>query len=340
MRTALITTTVNVPTVLALYRKLGPDVRFFVALDKNTPEAAVNFCQYDIPNCEVLYIQDQQKWRCSELLAWNNDSRRNIALLEAVRWGADIIVSIDDDMIPVDIDFFERIEMTLSEPYSGLQYGAPDTWCDVGILTDQQAPQRGLPAGPYAPINRCFSFTTDAAIGAMQGIILGVPDTDAATTMQYKPFVRSATDILRSGFVINPQAKAVFNSQITAFRRELAPCFAQFYKWQSRNTDIFASLVMRRVMRERGLYTYFGPPAGFHNRSERDPRKDLEAEAWGMDNIVAFERCLNETDLHAGDSVAAHTGYLYDAVAGQTGIVSVDMLGAVFAFLDDMRTVL
>ena len=59
-----------------------------------------------------------------------------------------------------------------------------------------------------------------------------------------------------------------------------------------------------------------------------------------MDNIVAFERCLNETDLHAGDSVAAHTGYLYDAVAGQTGIVSVDMLGAVFAFLDDMRTVL
>ena len=59
-----------------------------------------------------------------------------------------------------------------------------------------------------------------------------------------------------------------------------------------------------------------------------------------MANVVAFENCLNETELHPGASVAAHTAYLYDAVAGKTGIVPVDMLGAVFAFLDDMRLVL
>ena len=338
MKTALITTTVNVPTVLALYRKLGPDVRFFVAIDKNTPEDAINFCQYDIPNCEVLFIQDQQKWKSSESFGWYNDSRRNFALLAAVEWGADVIVSADDDMIPTDIDFFERIEMTLSEPFSGLQLGAPGGWFDAGQFTVPVAPQRGLPEHRWS--GHSYGHVADAKIGAMQGIILGVPDTDANTTIAKSPFVHSATDILRNGFVVDPGAKAVFNSQITAFRRELAPCFAQFYKWQSRNTDIFASLVMRRVMRERGLHTYFGPPTGFHNRSERDPRKDLEAEKWGMANIVAFENCLNETELHAGDSVAAHTAYLYDAVAGQTGIVSVDMLGAVFAFLDDMESVL
>ena len=32
MKTALITTTINVPRVLELYCKLDPDVRFFVAL--------------------------------------------------------------------------------------------------------------------------------------------------------------------------------------------------------------------------------------------------------------------------------------------------------------------
>lgn len=337
MKTALITTTINIPTVLALYRKLGPEVRFFVALDKNTPEAAVNFCQHDIPNCEVGFIQDQHKRQCSEMLGWNNDSRRNLALLAAVEWGADIFVSIDDDMIPTDIDFFERIEMTLSEPFFGLQLGTDRGWFDAGQFTFPAARQRGL---PHYPTRNTPSHVMDAQIGAMQGIILGVPDTDAGTTLRTKPFIISATDILRNGFVVDPRAKAVFNSQLTAFRRELAPCFAQFYKWQGRNTDIFASLVMRRVMRERGLYTYFGPPTGFHNRSERDPRKDMEAEKWGMANVVAFENCLNETELHAGDSVAAHTGYLYDAVAGKTGIVPVDMLGAVFAFLDDMRTVL
>ncbi|MFA5897689.1 MAG: hypothetical protein WC829_01120 [Hyphomicrobium sp.] len=339
MKTALITTTINVPTVLALYRKLGPDVKFFVAADEKTPLAAYEFCA-DIPNCEI-YSPDRQRdlgYACSELLGWNNDSRRDIALLEAVKHGAEIVVSVDDDMIPTDIDFFERVEMTLSEPYSGLQLGAPGGWFDAGQFTVPIASQRGLPEQYWS--GRSYGHVVDAQIGAMQGIILGIPDTGASTTMRAHPFVKSATDILRNGFVVDPLAKSVFNSQITAFRRELAPCFAQFYKWQSRNTDIFASLVMRRVMRERGLCTYFGPPTGFHNRSARDPVKDMEAEKWGMVNVVAFENCLNDTELHPGDSVAAHTAYLYDAVAGKTGIVSVDMLGAVFAFLDDMRAVL
>lgn len=340
MKTALITTTINVPTVLALYRKLGPDVMFFITGDRKTPDKEVAEFLHDIPNHAYYGIDWQHKlgYKCSQLIGENNDSRRNIALLEAVKWGADVIVSADDDMIPLGLDFFERFEIMLSEPYSGLQYGVPEHWCDVGKQTFNSAPQRGLPLG-VATVNN-FSFVDDVQIGAMQGIILGTPDTDAQTTMSWRPFVHSATDILRNGFVIHPQAKLVFNSQITAFRRELAPCFAQFYKWQGRNTDIFASLIMRRVMRERGLHTYFGPPFGFHNRSPRDPRLDLVAETFGTENVVAFSKCLDATELHPGDSVSAHTAYLYDAVAGQTGIVSVEMLGAVFAFLDDMGAVL
>jgi hypothetical protein len=338
MKTALITTTINVPKVLALYRKLGPDVQFFVAADEKTPREAYEFCAA-VPNCEI-YSPDRQRdfgYACSELIGWNTDSRRNIALLKAVKWGADVIMSVDDDMIPTDIDFFERIEMTLSEPFSGLQLGSSAGWFDAGQFTVPPARQRGL---PYCPTTNGYAHVMDAQVGAMQGIILGVPDTNAHTTLHEKPFIESATDILRNGFVVDPLAKSVFNSQITAFRRELAPCFAQFYKWQGRNTDIFASLIMRRVMRERGLYTYFGPPTGFHNRSPRDPVKDIVAESWGMQHIAAFQQCLDDTELHAGDSIAAHTAYLYDAVAGKTGIVPVDMLGAVFAFLDDMRAVL
>ncbi len=339
MRTALITTTINVPKVLALYRKLGPDVRMFVAADRKTPREAQDFCA-DLGGCTYLSPEMQQSfgYSCSELIDWNNDSRRNIALLEAVKWGAEIIVSIDDDMIPLGLDFFECFEIMLSEPYSGLQYGVSDHWCDVGKQTFNSAPQRGLPLG-VAMVNE-FSFVDNVQIGAMQGIILGTPDTDAATTMARHPFVHSVTDILRNGFVIHPQAKAVFNSQICAFRRKLAPCFAQFYRAQGRNTDIFSSLVMRRVMRDRELHTYFGLPAGFHNRSPRDPRLDMAAEQWGTENVVAFSKCLDETELHPGESVSAHTAYLYDAVAGKTGIVSVDMRGAVFAFLEDMGDVL
>lgn len=337
MKTALITTTVNVPKVLALYRKLGPDVKFFVAIDQNTPEDAINFCRYDIPDCQVLFIQDQQKWKCSELIGWNNDSRRNLALLEAVAWGAEVIVSIDDDMVCLGLDFFERFEIMLSEPYSGLQLGEPNEWCDAGKFTLPSAAQRGLPLGK-ATVNS-FSFVDDVQIGAMQGIILGTPDTDAGTTMALRPFVHSATDILRNGFVIDPLAKSVFNSQITAFRRELAPCFAQFYKWQGRNTDIFASLIMRRVMRERGLYTYFGLPMGFHNRSERDPKKDLESEKWGVENVEKFSNLLDAIVL-IGRSPLEDTRTIYNTFSEAGFVWREEMCAAASAFLDDIESVL
>jgi hypothetical protein len=336
MQIALITTTINVPKVLALYRKLGPGIEFFVAADEKTPLAAYEFCS-ELGNCEI-YSPDRQRelgYECSELLGWNTDSRRNIALLEAVKADADFIISADDDMLPLGLDFFERFEMMLSEPYSGLQFGYPGAWGDVGRLTVPPVPQRGLPLG-FSPV-AAYSFAIDAQIGAMQGVILGTPDTDAGTMLR-KPFVHSATDILRNGFVIDPNTRAVFNSQLTGFRRELAPCFAQFYKWQGRNTDIFASMIMRRVMLERNLSTYFGPPFGFHNRSERDPRKDLEAELWGNYNVIRFQACLDDTML-TGGTVTEQTRYLYDALAA-AGHVPDGMLEAVHAFLSDVEKVL
>jgi len=58
--------------------------------------------------------------------------------------------------------------MMLSEPYSGLQFGYPGAWCDVGRLTVPPVPQRGLPLG-FSPV-AAYSFAIDAQIGAMQGV--------------------------------------------------------------------------------------------------------------------------------------------------------------------------
>src|SRR5882724_6601092 len=100
MKTALITTTINVPTVLELYRQHGPDVAFFVAIDRKTPPEALQFFN-GLPDCHVV-SEGIPAWKCSELIGWNSIQRRNIALLEAVKWGANIIVSVDDDNIPID----------------------------------------------------------------------------------------------------------------------------------------------------------------------------------------------------------------------------------------------
>ena len=113
MKTALIFTTINVPTVLNLYRAHDPDVRFFVAFDKKTPMEAYEYL-YDFPNCEILEQCVDSYWKCSELIGWNTISRRNIALLEALKWGADVVVTIDDDNIPLTSDYFHDFRSALN----------------------------------------------------------------------------------------------------------------------------------------------------------------------------------------------------------------------------------
>ena len=45
MKIALCTTTIHVPHALKLMREIGPDVRFFVAIDEQTPDEAVELLQ-------------------------------------------------------------------------------------------------------------------------------------------------------------------------------------------------------------------------------------------------------------------------------------------------------
>src|ERR1700686_3392948 len=139
----------------------------------------------------------------------------------------------------------------------------------------------------------------DAKVGVAQGIILGTPDADALNSITDRRLTTGVTDILRNGFVTHPQAYAVFNSQWTAFRRELAPGFMQSYRHQQRNTDIFASLIMRRVMRELDLYTYYGPPMAFHARQPRPLINDLKAEMFGIQHIEEFTQWLDDFPSNA-----------------------------------------
>ncbi len=336
MKTALITTTINIPKVLALYRKLGPDVKFFVVIDEKTPEEAGNFLAYDLPNTQIHYLKHEYK--CSPLLGYNTDSRRNLALLDALKWGADFIFSCDDDMI-VESPFAAWIEHRMAKPFSGVCFDSAP-WFDAGQFTIPPARQRGL---PYQPVHHSKpSFADNVQIGAMQGIILGTPDTDASTTVVNRPFVHSASDVLKNGFVVGLDTHAVFNSQLTAFRRELAPCFFQFYKTQGRNTDIIASVIMRRIMRDLNLYTYYGPPTGFHARTWRDPFKDMRAEQWGVENINAIADYLDNTDIwqhmEPGVSVTAKLCAMYNDIP--TALMSNEHKECALAFLNDVETVM
>lgn len=340
MKTALITTTVNIPTVLALYRKLGPDVAFFVAADEKTPREAYEFCA-NIPNCEI-YSPDRQRdlgYACSELIGWSCVERRNIALLEAVKWGATSIVTIDDDNAGFDWGYFKKMNDALDNerPWFGLKASSPTGWFDPGALLVPQTKHRGFPIGIRSePV---FEPVTDARIGVAQGLCLGDPDIDAVTRIAKAPIIHSVSELGRAGIVVDPACKTVYNTQNTAFIRELAPAMFQM-PGVGRYSDIYASLITQRVMRERGLHVHFGQPFIWQNRNAHNLLTDLRQEIDGMENIVRFAECLDGVSLAHGASVLDHTGQCYAELSNETNLLSEQMDECAAAFLSDMEKVL
>lgn len=292
MKTALITTTINVPTVLALYRKLDPDVRFFVAVEYNTRGGDdIQDWISELPNAQYVLGGE---YACSDLIGWKTVARRNVALLEALKWGADVIVTIDDDNIPLREDYFHVLGTTF-EPMTGDGFNGimvdETEWFDVGTLLDPVASHRGFPHDRAAQPS--FTSCTGEKVGVAAGICLGDPDIDAATRIARRPIVHRVSELLRSGIVVDPRrTHTVYNSQNTAFIRELAPCFLMVPSY-ARYDDIFASLVAQRVMRERGYHVHFGQPFCFQQRNSHNLLRDLAQEQWGSEHILEFSAWLD-----------------------------------------------
>lgn len=299
MKTALVTTTINVPRVLALYAKHGPDVRFFVVGDRKSDDLAITSFLLDIPNHSYYGIDTQHAlgYECSRMIGENCIQRRNIATLEAVAWGADMIVSIDDDNIPLEYDYFQQFPLSRN----GLKATSFSCWFDVGQLLQPKAEHRGFPHTKRA--QHSFEPVTDAKIGVAAGICLGDPDIGAAERIANSPTVHGVSELLRSGIVTDPRETwTVFNSQNTAFIRDLAPAMFML-PGVGRYDDIYASLITQRVMREKGLHVHFGKPFVWQERNKHNLTDDLLMEIMGMRNIERVAEILEDLVLEDGPTV-------------------------------------
>lgn len=340
MKIALITTTINVPRVLALYRKHGPGVEMFVTGDVKTPaDAILKFClDHGIQYCGGT---THGNYESIELIGPNSIQRRNFALLEALKWGAEIIVSVDDDNIPLDEHYFyditNRLWDTAIAKFNGLRASSPTGWFDVGSLLIPQASHRGFPHAKIAAPT--FDHVVDARCGVVAGTCMGDPDISAATRIVNGPTVHAVSEVLRAGVVVDPkQTTTVFNSQNTAFIRELAPAMFML-PFVGRFDDIYASLICQRVMREHNYYVHFGKPFCWQQRNQHDLLKDLRGEVDGMSNIVGFAQWLDDLTLGA-DPVLDLVRYIWlEASRGGTCMPAATIKAAL-AWCDDCQMVL
>lgn len=330
MKTALVTTTINVPQILLHYRKLDPDVEFFVTGDLRTPAKTLDFCDA-IKKCHYYTPARQRElgYACSELLSWNTIGRRCIAILEAVKWGADHIITIDDDNIPISSTYFLQHTWPFVRDFTGMAV-IGDRWFDVGQFLIPKAKHRGFPH--WATSKTSFGAVIGQKIGVAAGLCLGDPDIDATTRLELYPEVQSFSEILRIGICVDSGVKTVFNTQNTSFLRQFAPCFLLAPSW-GRYDDIFASLVCQTVMRAEGYAVHFGMPAVWQQRNDHNILRDLRNELSGMERFEGLAALLGQK-LPPGETTIDKCRAVYRiATEGATRDLA-------DAWLDDMEKVL
>jgi len=223
----------------------------------------------------------------------------------------------------------------------GLQATSSSGWVDPGQFLLPPIVQRGFPHDVRsAPV---LYAITKARVGVAQGLVLGDPDIGAVHRIATAPVCHGVHEVARAGFVVDPkEAWTIFNSQNTAVIRELAPAFFMI-PFVGRYDDIFASLILQRIMREHGYVTHFGQPFVWQERNQHNLVRDLKNEQFGMEHIGHLADLLNSSII-AG-AMERHTSVVEQVRAIFTLLIGhVSMLEqsreAALAWCNDVETVL
>jgi len=335
MKIGVCTTTIRKPEALKVLRKFaGHNVKFFIALDTNSDFKAISTWG-DLDDQFCWMTPDwQKKFKCSEALGWRTLSRRNTAFLAALEWGCDAIYSHDDDNLVTEVTFFEQIAINF-EPFNGIKVTGTNGWFDPGSLLIPATRHRGFPHGK--PVSKTAHPVTNARVGVAAGLVTGDPDIDATTRMEHRPDIGSVHILGSTGVVVDPHTWTVFNSQNTAVIRELMPAWFMM-PGVGRHDDIYASLIVQRVARERDLHVHFGPPFTYQQRNAHDLVKDLRAEIDGMENVCKLATLLDHIVL-PGKSVIEDTCIIYSALR-YCDFLPIESANAALLWIEDVGSVL
>ena len=304
MKFSIVITTIFLPRVLGElavnFRRYSreKEVEVIVIGDNKTPSETSEYVKRfakDGFNFEYWDIEKQKQWlkrfpELDDIIPYNTDNRRNVGYLVAYERGSDCLISMDDDNYPGDDDFMgghARVGKTLRLPTVRSNSG----WFNVCDMLEIEDGQRVYPRGyPYASRwVKDEAYEIDEAEGKIvvnAGLWLGDPDVDAVTRLN-RPV--NVLGLKRDILVLDPSTNCPFNTQNTAFHREILPAYYYVLMGESlgglkidRYGDIWSSYLSRKVIDRMGGRVSFGTPLTIHRRHDHDLLKDLGQEYWGM----------------------------------------------------------
>ena len=342
---ALITTTINVPHVLAQHVNNVPsdvELTVVVAGDVQTPVEARRFVE--LLGGTYLGVDDDlvTRWSTNDQVGVRSIQRRNVALLHALTLGPDVVVTIDDDNSPTCPETYVRDfvgALTAPARYvtdSLTGWYNPACALSYRLAHDARAPvyHRGFPLDQRDVMHDCetrpVAFDEPTPVGVAAGLWLGDPDVDALDRLVLRPrAVDFSPGVGCAGSALNVGTWAPFNTQNTAYRWEVAPLM-QCLVGVGRYDDIWASYVARRVMDDLGWYVAYGEPLVVQDRNDHDLVRDLQDELLGYRRTPELIRRLRALEVTFDDENSVISGLesVYRQVADLLPSRTVDANGA------------
>lgn len=339
-KVALITTTINVPTVLERYvidwkRDSDEDLEIIVAGDVQTPTEAQEYVEETLDGAYIgINTPNATRWRSHDVIGLRSIQRRNLALLHAISIGADVIITVDDDNSPSE----HYVRRMLDELYCARQslWTSPNGWFNPGGLLSPPTWARGFPIHERSTtpgVMLGVRGPTDVdSVAVVNGLTTGDPDVDAFERLANKPW---ATHVMASqNMVLNAGTWAPINTQNTGFVRIVAPLF-QVMCGVGRYDDILASYVARAVFDSFHVHVSYGHPTTHSVRNEHNLITDLERELFGY--RITLEFCER---LRSATMVGSVVNRLADAYELVRDLLPAHTQDANDVWIDDVNTAL
>lgn len=276
----------------------------------------------------VIYldIAEQRKSPLGRLLPENHYCRKNLAYLEALRHGAEVIFDTDDDNEPLPEREF---------PAFVGQHDVVDGLGPINVysyFSRSRIWPRGFPLSALSDSRPRRLTTRATSVGVWQGLADLDPDVDAIFRLAHGEAHRLVFD-RRSPVVLPPRAWCPFNSQNTLWKRAAAAYLYLPHTVPFRFTDILRGYVAQRGLWALGLSLGFCEATAVQERNAHDLYADLTDEMEMYVQTPRVLRVLDSLDL-AGtpseDLIVAYSA-LYEA-----GVVKRSEIEGAQRWLEDL----
>jgi hypothetical protein len=297
------------PQAIATMREHAPGAHIIVVGDMKSPPELREFCKSI--DAQYLGVDEQVSLRYNILkhIPWNCIQRRSIGTLEAIRQGADFIISTDDDNHPLTDEWYSQFEQVMSGPVTAQLVTSDNGWFNLGDMANQRHTSRGFPYSKRNDKARYEFSEMTARAGIASGFVLGDPDINATERLEIGPKVKGYNSrIAKTNLLVDTaQTWTAINTQNTAYHKDLFP-LAFVLPMIGRYDDIWAGYIAERVMEVTEYSVYFGEPPVIQSRNPHSIWKDLRDELMGMEYTDAFCDCLKNAPVSGEYSILYNLG--------------------------------